>query len=107
MFEEKGEKVQSYATLVICITYNVIPLVLLIRGIQLFHHGDKEYVTSTLGSIYRPLKVKNGRRVLVNPVAFIGRRLWLAWLIVYSSSDLVTQMTQVFLMTGLVALVNY
>ena len=57
--------------------------------------------------MYAQLNLDNGRKVLTNPFIFLSRRLWLAVLIVYGQQILILQISQVFLMTLLVALANY
>ena len=102
-----GQQVQTYTALTVLIVFITIPWLLLAYLTYYFNSLESKVFLAKIGAFYNALKIKNGRKVLLNPVAFIVRRIWLSYLIVYSQSILITQMAQVFVMTLFVVLTDY
>ena len=102
-----GQGVQTQCALLVFAVYTFIPFILLAYLLCIFNEISKSKIKARFGKIYEQLKLDNGRKVLMNPFFYLLRRLWLAFLVVYGKRILIVQISQFFVMTGLVALANY
>lgn len=52
----------------------------LMRNFKLVNEKSFE---NTYGALYQGLKTKNGRKVLAEPIVFLLRRIFIAWVVIY------------------------
>lgn len=102
-----GSQVQTVSAIVCFVLFMATPLVLLACVLVWFDNAETTEMKRRLGVFYENLNVANGRKVLMEPLVFLGRRFWLASLIVYGAQVTISQMAQFFLMTLLSTMTTY
>ena len=106
-FDLPGYKVQNYTAIVAFFVYILIPIVVFIGATRYFKHVDSEYVKDKYGTFYEGLATKNGKKVLIQPIYFLLRRLYLNFLVMFGSTVFVYQMAQIMLSTAIAGFLPY
>ena len=80
-----GEKVQLISCISWLAIYFVLPFTMILVAICKWSkvQDKKSTIHSSIGSLYQGLSIENGRRVLLQPVGFLSRRLHLAVLAIF------------------------
>ena len=64
-------------------------------------------VKKLYGAFYDGLATKNGKKVLIWPMYFLARRLYLTYLIIFGTEVFVYQMAQIMLSSAIGAILPY
>ena len=80
--------------------YLVIPIICVILIIKNFYSIGKPEMRDRFGAFYEGLKVEKGRKILIDPVFYLLRRIGMAWLILQDTiTPLMIQLMVVFAMS--------
>ena len=82
---EWGEQIQSAFCLFFTAIYLAIPFGCLVIVMRKFESLENMHYQRRFGAFYEGLKLKNGRKVLIEPTLYLLRRLALALLVVLAS----------------------
>ena len=85
-FQSLGMKFQSISVLVACFVYLTLPVVILVGVLQNYRLIDTKQIKERYGSFYEGLATKNGKKVLIQPMYFLAMRLYLSYLVIFSTS---------------------
>ena len=84
-FDMPGLKVQNYTATIAFFVYILIPIIVFMSVMRYYKHLDTEYVKYKYGAFYEGLATKNGKKVFIQPIYFLLRRLYLTYLVVFGS----------------------
>lgn len=100
---------QSWVSILVLVSYILIPAYTLIKLLYKFDElkvFSKDLFTS-FGALYEGLAVKNGRKVLLEPIAFLTRRIFLAILVVFGSKTFIWQMIPLLLSNLVIMIITF
>ena len=75
----------SFAAYILIPTFTLAKLLINFEQVR-----DRDF-SAKFGAFYDGLSLKNGKKVLLEPVAFLARRIFLAFLIIYSTKTFIWQ----------------
>lgn len=83
IFNSWGQKLQTWIAIIVFMVYVLVPIYTLTRIILNFDKvKDKDFI-ARFGELYGRLTIKNGRKVLLEPITFLIRRIFLVFLVIY------------------------
>lgn len=106
-FDTWGQKVQTWLAIAAFTIYVLIPLFTLVKLCRNFDQIKEKEFSAQFGALYDDLAVKNGKKVLLEPIAFLLRRVFLAFLIIYGTKVFIWQMTAIFVSTLIVMIITF
>ena len=106
--EEAGENVQTLSALATFTIYFTVPVIVSLLLLYRFKSANDPQMLHRVGAFYSNLNYRSsGRKVLLQPVSFLVRRLHMAWLVIQGSRILWYQISQVMAVTVFVVLLPY
>ena len=100
---------QSWSAILVFALYVLIPLYSLVNLLYNFklvnRHEDEHF--ARYGMLYKGLKISHGRWVLLEPLSFLVRRIFLPVLIIYGPKVLIWQMISIIGSNLLVMIITF
>ena len=87
--------------------YITIPLYAYYRSMKEFQNLKSKDLKHKFGAFYKGRAIQKGRKVLTHPMIFLARRLFLVYLIVAGTDELIYQMMMLMGSTLISALLVY
>jgi len=84
-FDSFGEKVESWMTIVSMAGYLLIPAIAIIQLLRNFDLAEEKGFKNRFGALYEGLDTRKGRQILLEPIVFIARRIFVAWIVIYGT----------------------
>ena len=100
---------QSWCAILVLVFYIIIPTYSLIKLLFKFDQlkvFSKDHF-KRFGALYEGLAVKNGRKVMLEPIAFLIRRIFLAILVVFGSKTFIWQMIPLLLSNLIIMIITF
>ena len=84
------------------------PILVLIGVMRNYLHLHDKQIKKKYGSYYEGLATKNGKKVLVQPMYFLARRLYLSYVVIFGGSTVfIYQMAQITVSTLFAGILPY
>lgn len=106
-FSSGGQSLQTVVCLATMLLYIVLPLFALFKTMQDFDQITSREMKHQFGAFYEGKAIKRGKKVLLHPVLFLARRLFLVVLVVAGTKVFIYQMTMLMASTIAAAIVVF
>ena len=106
-FGTYGQSIQTIVCISIMFFYITIPLYAYYRSMKEFQNLKSKDLKHKFGAFYKGRAIRKGRKVLTHPMIFLARRLFLVYLIVAGTDELIYQMMMLMGSTLISALLVY
>ena len=106
-FGTYGQSIQTIVCISIMFFYITIPLYAYYRSMKEFQNLKSKDLRQKFGAFYKGKAIGKGKHVLIQPVIFLARRLFLVYLVVAGTDELVFQMMMLMGLSLISTLVVY